>query len=287
MTVIRRGAEKLGSYTMKKVFTQTIPADQNAENNEQCLALVHFPHYTHPGYVWCDIDVVGHKEGHEPEHFMELAIRGSLTQTPMFWDTNYQTDNWETKMQYSAPTDPDTFDAGGVATDVGITGREHRVPAGHEFFRREQMLGLPNTAYPSDAEKMTYKTHFKYKGHARTPAACAIEYPKMMSFGVIATIPNLLDGASNNDNNSLVDSGNYTDNEAHYQALVDNLPSKNNAPPTLGDSDALPGDLEAYLYHGLRHGTESAVADDLYIRMYLTVRLDVYSPKHGSYVPSP
>lgn len=290
MVVIRKGVTKLGSYTMKKVFTKTVSADDDGSMVEQDLAMIKFPHYTHPGYVWCDIDVVGAKTGHDPQNFMELAIRGSLVNVPLNHDAGSYADNWASAMEDLMPIDPTTADAGTNATDVGITGREHVFPGGHEFFRREQLLGLPNSSYPSDAEKMTYKAHFKYKGHARTPLACAVEMPKWMGFGVTATVPYQLDNSSSNANKSLVAAGDYTDNEAHYQALIDNIPSQNNAPPTLGDDDVLPTTLENYLYHGFQdEGTSSpfANADDLHIRMYLTIRLDVYTPTHASYVPSP
>lgn len=287
MTVIRKGVDKIGSYTMKKVFTKTVTADDDGSMVEQCVAMIALPQYTHPGYVWCDIDVVGAKTGHDPEHFMEMAVRGSMANVPPAFDIGTWGDDWDATMEYVVPIDPTNFDTGtDDATDVGITGREHRYDGGHEFFRREQLLGLPNTAYPSDAETMTYKTHFKYKGHARTPLACAVEAPKWMFFGVTATTPNLLDNSSSGANRSKVAFGDYTDNEAHYQALIDNLPHVGSASPTLGDTDGFPAALENYLYHGYAHDV-MADADDLHIRMYLTLRLDVYTPQRANYVPSP
>ena len=133
MTIIRQGVNKLGSYTLKKVFTKIYNADEDGSAAEQCIAAVHIPAYVHPGYIWMDIDVTG-VGGMAPQKFQEMAIRGSIGNAPQFYQGDDAGDDWDAIMNNYMPSDPDQIgDFGGTSEDVGITGREHVANLGHEF----------------------------------------------------------------------------------------------------------------------------------------------------------
>lgn len=281
MSIIRKGVTKLGSYSMKKVYTKTLTADEDGEVSESALAVVTIPQYCHLGYLWLDIDVVGQKTAIDPHKFMEFAIRGSVADVRLDADEGSIGENWETIMKYNMPADPDAATNPGAvaAEDMGITGREHVADYGHEFFRRECILGLPNYAYPSNAEGITYKAHFKYKGHARTKNMTNIGTPKVLAIGALATVPDMVTDKGDSQ------SGGYTDMLTFYEALRDNIPAVGGE-GSVTTGDALPASLENYLYKGLQHD-DFTDAHDLNVRMYLTARIDVYEPQHARYTPAP
>lgn len=272
MTIIRKGVEKIGSYSMKKVFQKTL---DDSSDGEQCIAMLLIAPYTHIGYIhslkW---EIVGASE-EDPESFTECALRGSMVELPT---GTTLADDWDAHMNYWMNTDPDEFTSVGTPTDVGITGEEHVAANQHEFFRREYTLGLPTYAYPTNASKIRYRASGSYKGHARTGNQLDIARGKLFGVGALSSVP----GVESDKSDSAT--GGYGQ-QALYEALLDNLPaSSEKSSPSQGD--ALASGVEKYLYDGVAHDVLSQT-DALHIRMYLSARLDIYQPTSSRYISAP
>lgn len=277
MSIIKKGVEKIGSYSIKKVYEKTL---DNSSDVEQCIIHLAIPAYAHIGYISSlSFEIVGGSEM-DPQNYTECAVRGSIIeQMPSGTPGNFTSDDWDAIMEDAAPIDPDQITAHGDSTDVDITGGEHVAANQHEFFRRTYTLGLPNNAYPTNANKIRYKAAGRYKGHARTGQMLGISNPKQLFVGALSSVPDVESDKSNSA------AGGYSDMLTLYQALMDNLPvNSETTSPTQGE--AMAAGIEDYLYHGFRHDTLAAT-DSLHIRMYLSARLDIYQPTGARYVPAP
>lgn len=275
MAIIRKGVDKVGSLSIKKVYEKTI---DDSSQVEQAIALMWFPAYTHLGYIhslsW---EIVG-ASAMVPQSYTECIIRGSIDNTERH-ETQIASDDWDVVMEDFLPADPDQLLDHGATDSVDITGEEHVASTGHEFFRRSYTLGFPTNAYPTATDRIRYKASGRYKGHVRTRGFLDISAPKIMAIGALSKIP----GVETDKSNSA--GGGYANNELLYAALLDNFPSNSEeVGPTLGT--AMAAEVEDYLYHGVRQDTH-AVTDSLHIRMTLSGRLDLYKPSSSKYVPAP
>jgi hypothetical protein len=285
MTIIRRGVEKIGSFSIKKKYTALIDASDAAEGEvEFCLAMLAIPSYCHIGYIHSLNYQITTPSEYDPWQTVECVVRGGIGNVPT--SLSFNDDDWNALLEDNLPTDPTTM-AGADAdtTSVDITGKEHVAENAHEFFRRSYTLGLPNNAYPVDSSKIKFFAKGNYKGHARTNGQTLIELPKL--FGIGVTVDNPAYDADKSDSMG----GGATNSESLYQAIKAALPSAGagDIGPTLGED--LTSGMRAYLYEGIAHDDHSvamnAAAGDIRINLSLSARLDVYEPTAANYVPAP
>lgn len=279
MAIIRKGVEKVGSFSLKKMFSCDV-----SSGTEECIAMITIPQWCHLGYGTVRFEVTGKNEK-EAYNTTEFAIRGSIAEIDEA--TVLDTNNWQTQMEKLVPIDPDQIESDtNDAIDVGITGREQPIPAsaGHEFFRREYTLGLHrNTAYPTNSEaKVTYKTQGSYKGHFKTDKMMNITKPKQLFIGALTNIPHL---ETSNQHN--VSSGGYHSPEQIYNDLMAKVPFPVGPLGVPGTTtDVLDTQMERYLYYG--YGTDTTVSDDdLMVNVWISARLDIYTPAQANYVAAP
>lgn len=282
MTIIRSGVSKVGSYTVKKRFTALVDASDAAEGEvEMCLAMMAVPAMTHIGYINSMKYQITTPTDFDPWESVECVVRASIGEVPTF--LQYNNNDWNAQIEDYLPTDPTTLDATDAdTTSVDITGKEHVAVNPHEFYRRSYTLGLPNNAYPVDSSKIKFFAKGNYRGHAQTYPA--ITSAKLFAVGV--TVDNPAFNGVKSDSMG----GGFTNSEDLYRALKDGLPAvSGNAGPTMGED--LSANLRAYLYEGIAHDDHTVnMADsegDIRINLSLSMRLDVYEPLAGKYVPAP
>lgn len=282
MAIIKKGVDKVGSFSIKKMYTKTIDISAVQEHIEASVAVMFFPAYTHLGYIHSlSYELIGGAVM-DPQNFNECVVRGSIVELPNS-NVTMASDSWDDYMEDYAPIDPNQIVSGGDAESVDITGREHVASTSHEFMRRSYTLGLPNNAYPTAENKIRYRASGRYKGHARTGQMLSIGSQKMLVVGVTMMTPEFETDKSNSA------AGGYADQGELYSALLDSFPSNSEqVPPTLGGTmhTDTNKDIEDYLYRGLQHDSIAANGD-LHVRLTLSGRLDIYKPTASSFVPAP
>lgn len=283
MTIIKKDVSKIGEFWIKKTFTGTIDDD----GEEVCHAALAFPAYTWPGYTWIKWSIMSVAEK-DPWATAEYSMKGRHVNVP---EGLAFADNMRDLMEAHAPIDEAA--AGGSTTTTGtaveISGYEtHALEGskGYTFLEREYKFGLPNNAYPCNVNKVRYTAFGSYKGHCSTPAMVDVAAPHMIFIG------GLTEGAGVNANESLAVYGDHSDFGDIYTSLVDLY--KGNAS---GDqsTDMLDSALLKYQGSGFSNDDASETADpgdtiddtDLYIKMDITCRMDVYEPDTRSRVLAP
>lgn len=288
MSIIRRGVDKIGSYSVIKEVEKTV----SGNGTEQAVFLLSIPQYAHMGYANIHVDsVMNGADGIAPTRRQEVIISGRIVNVNEDYQSPLVGDDWDDYMEDNMQISPEMLVGKSDSDFVGITGGN--VVAQHgkaiEFMRREYTCKLGKNAYPTNANLIRYAINCSYKGHLRTPNMVDITKPKILAIGV--TVSQALVTSHSHD----AASGGYTDWNNLYEALVNNIPAESNQDNYTGtdidvDTD-LPNsgstNLKAYLHQGRQIDDLSGAAVGMDTVVRFSGRLDVYRPSTSRYVPAP
>lgn len=283
MTIIRKDVTKLGEFWMKKVFTGTLDDD----GEEHALATLAFPGYTWPGYTWLKWSIMSVAEK-DPWATSEFNMKGRHVNVP---EALTFADDMQDLMEAHAPIDEAAADGSTTTTGdaVDITGWNTHVLEGSErytFLDREYKFGLPNNAYPCNASKIRYTAFGSYKGHCSTKQMVDISQPHMIFIGGLTEQP------ENVTNQSYAVYGDHSDFGDLYTSLVDLYKGNSSGDQSTDMVDAA---LLAYQGQGYSIDDASETADpaainddaDLFVKLEVTCRVDIYEPDTRSRVLAP
>lgn len=291
MSIIKRNVSKLGEFWIKKTFPMTLDDD----GEEHPLAALAFPEYTWPGYLWCKWSVmsVAEKSPWSTAEFNMKARHVNVPQNLSF------ADNMQALMETHAPIDESAAinPSGTTAADVDITGGEHAMHCmNNTFFERQYKFGLPNNAYPCNANAIRYTAFGSYKGNVKTPSMVDVCMPSMIFIG------GLTNSAYTTTNQSLSVYGDHSDFGNIYESLVDAITRTRTTENQQlgafidGAAGASPSaGLAPYQSIGFSTDDASEEADpatindnaDLMIKLDVTCRLDVYEADYRSRLLAP
>ncbi len=287
MTIIRKEVDKVGEFYQKKLFINAL----DDGGYEDCIAALAFPAYTWPGYVWINWQIMSFAEK-EPWTTSEFTMRGRHVNVP---EGLTFADDMQDIMEAHAPR-TSAAAAGGTtatATNVGITGQEVHELEGSErytFLNRDVKFGLPNNAYPCNANKIRYTNFGSYKGNCKTSNMVDIAEPHMIFIGGLTEAP------ANTTNQSLSVYGDHTDFGDLYTSLVDLMTKVQSGDQSTSMIDSALLDFQGSGFTkdtsgemDLSNAANGLPTDDsdLIIRMNVTCRLDVYEPASRRRVLAP
>lgn len=286
MTIIKQGVTKIGEFWIKKTFPMTLDDD----GEEHALAAMAYPAYVYPGYTWINYSVMSIPEM-DPWATSECIIRGRHVNVPEGLPFS---DNMTDLMEAVAPIDEAAADGDLEETgiNVGITGRKTHELEGSErytFVTRKHRFGLPNGAYPCNANAIRFTAFGKYEGHCSTKQMVDISQPHMIFMGA------LTEAANYSGNQSLAVYGDHDSFNDLYNSLVDLF---KNEPTGHQSTDMLSDKLLSYQGSGFSTDDDSAQNQDaspddihdnadMFVRMKVTQRLDIYEPDDRSRVLAP
>lgn len=286
MTVIRQGVNKVGEFWIKKTFQITLDDD----GQEHPIAVLAFPAYTFPGYTWLNWSIIGASEMN-PWASSEMVMNGRHVNVP---EGLTFADNMQDLMELYAPIDEAS--AGGsttvTQTNVAITGQKTHILEGskaYTFLDREYKFGLASNAYPTNASKIRYHASGQYAGHCKVSKMVDINQPSMIFIG------GLTEAQAVQSDQSTAVYGDHTD----FGDLYNSLMYLYKGTP-VGDQSSDMMDTALLNYQGagfyLEDGADAedndnaeqiSNDDDLFIKMDVTCRMDVYEPKDRSSVLAP
>lgn len=284
MTIIKKDVNKLGEFWIKKLFSGTLDDD----GEEHALAALSFPAYTWPGYLWLKWSVMSIAEM-MPWTTSEFIMKGRHVNVP---EGLTFADNMTDLMEQYAPIDEAAADGSTTTTAdaVDVTGWSTHLLEGskaYTFLDREYKFGLPDNAYPCAASRIRYTAFGKYAGHCGTSQMVNVAEPHMIFIGGLTEMP-----GPQTTNQSYSVYGDHTDFGDLYTSLVDLYKGDASGDQS---SDMIDAALLAYQGQGfsIDDASETASPDDipddadLYTRLEVTCRLDVYEPDTRSRVLAP